>query len=124
VQMGSYIGRSFPGGFDTTSVTIPLRYSYSCDLNHAFIIDAPLTYLRNGGASSLIGSLGMGYRLPIWNGWSLTPILRFGGGGSLDLCTAGAFVSGGITSEFDYKINNYLISLTNYASYITSTNLW
>lgn len=123
-QLGAYLGRSFAGGFDTTSVTVPLRYSYSRDLNHAFIIDAPLTYLRNGGASSLVGSLGVGFRWPVWNGWSLTPIVRFGAGGSLDLCTAGAFGSGGITSEFDYKINEYVLSLTNCASYITSTNLW
>ncbi|WP_068467172.1 hypothetical protein [Candidatus Protochlamydia phocaeensis] len=89
VQIGSHIGRSFTGGFDTTSVTIPLRYSYSWDLNHAFIIDAPLTYLRNAGASSLVGSLGIGLRLPMGNGWSITPIVRFGSGGSLDLCTSG-----------------------------------
>lgn len=101
VQIGSYIGRSFAGGFDTTSITIPLRYSYSWDLNRAFIIDAPLTYLRNGGASSLVGSLGIGFRLHILNHWSLTPIVRCGGGGSLDLCTSGAFVSAGITSVFD-----------------------
>lgn len=124
VQIGSYLGRSFAGGFDTTSVTMPLRYSYSWDLNHAFIIDAPLTYLRNGGASSLVGSVGVGFRLPIWDCWSLTPIVRMGSGGSLDLCTSAAFISTGLTSNFDYKVSNFVFSLTNYASYIASTNLW
>jgi hypothetical protein len=123
-QAGFIAGRAFSGGFDTTTVTLPSRYSYSPDLNWAFIIDAPLTYNRNGGASSLYGSLGLGLRLPVTDYWSLTPIVRMGAGGSLDLCTAGFFVSTGITSVFNYKICDYLLSMTNYAGYLTSTNLW
>lgn len=53
VHAGLFAGRAFAGGFDTTAVTVPLRYSYSPDLNHAFIIDCPLTYLRNGGRPPL-----------------------------------------------------------------------
>lgn len=123
-QIGVHAGRAFAGNFDTTVVTFPLRYSYSPDLHYAFIVDAPLTYLRNGGASSLVGSLGAGFRFPILNGWSLTPMVRFGAGGTLDLCTAGAFLSAGVTSVFNYKISDYVLSMTNYVSYITSINLW
>ncbi len=36
----------------------------------------------------------------------------------------GAFASAGITSVFNYKIGDFVASLTNYAGYITSTNLW
>lgn len=124
IQVGLHAGRSFAGGFDATLLTLPLRYSYSPDLDHAFILDAPLTYLRNGGASSLVGSIGIAYRLPILNSWSLTPIVRLGAGGSLDLCTSGSFISGGVTSVFNYKIRNYVFSLTDYVGYISSTNLW
>lgn len=101
IQVGTYADRSFAGGFDTTSVTLPFRYSYSPDLDHALILDTPLTYLRNGGASSLVGSIGIGYHIPVINGWSLTPIVRFGAGGSLDLCTSGSFISGGLTNVFN-----------------------
>lgn len=123
-QVGTYVERAFSRGFDTTSVTLPLRYSYSPDLNWAFVIDAPLTYNRNGGASSLFSSLGLGLRVPLTFDWSLTPLFRFGAGGSLDLCTAGSFVSTGITSVYNYPIDDYVITLTNYVGYITSTNLW
>ncbi len=86
-QVGLNSARAFSDGYDTTAVTIPLRYSYSPDFRWAFILDAPLTYLRNGGASSVISSVGVGLRYPITRCWALTPILRAGAGGTLDLCT-------------------------------------
>jgi len=123
-QLGLTAGRAFCKGFDTTIVTIPLRYSYSPNLNWAFIIDAPLTYLRNGGASSLVGSLGLGFRLPITHNWSLTPTFRLGSGGSLDLCTSGNFVSPGLTSVYNFNIPNFVLSMTNSVGFYNSTNLW
>lgn len=123
-QLGAYSGRAFSGGFDTTIVTLPLRYSYSPNLDWAFILDAPLTYLRNGGASSIFGSLGIGLRYPVTCKWSLTPILRAGSGGSLDLCTSGSFLSGGLLSVYNWNINKFALTMTNYAGGITSTNLW
>lgn len=42
----------------------------------------------------------------------------------MDLCTSGAFLSAGVTSAFNYKICGYVIGLTNYAGYMSSTNLW
>ncbi len=123
-QAGSILGRAFSKGFDTTVVTLPLRYSYSPNGEWAFILDAPVTYLRNGGASSIVSSFGFGFRIPITCDWSLTPIVRGGAGGSLDLCTAGSFISTGVTSVFNLKWREFVFSLTDYAGYISSTNLW
>lgn len=124
-QAGTEFARgSFSHGFDTTEVTFPLRYSYSPNRRTALIIDAPFAYIRNGGASSVIGSLGVGFRYPLTHHWSLTPILRVGTGGSLDLCTAGTFASAGINSVYNLKISNYLLSMTNYVGYFTNTNFW
>src|SRR5262249_24459247 len=82
------------------------------------------TYLRNGGASNLVSSLAFGYRLPVTCSWSLTPVVRFGSGGSLDLCTSGSFASVGATSNYNLKVGDSFLSVTNYASYISSVNLW
>lgn len=123
-QIGLNGTRGFSKGFDTSLVTLPLRYSFSPDGNFAIILDAPFSYVRNGGASSVFGSLGVGVRIPINHAWAITPILRAGAGGSLDLCTSGSFVSAGILSEYNYKLCNYVLSMTNYAAYYTSTNLW
>lgn len=123
-QVGFIGNRAFSKGFETTTVTMPLRYSYSPDLRWAFVIDAPFTYFRNGGASSMYASIGMGVRVPVNDFWSVTPVLRLGTGGTLDLCTAGNFVSMGLTSEVHGKWNGWVISMTNYASYDTSANFW
>lgn len=116
--------RGFSKKFDTTMVTLPLRYSYSPNLNWALIVDAPFTYNRNGGASSFFTSLGLGLRWPISHEWSLTPVIRGGAGGSFDLCTAGTFFSAGLTSLYNLKVGDYVVSMTNYAGYMTSTNFW
>lgn len=123
-QIGSYIGRGFSKGFDTTIVTLPLRYSYSLNSESALILDAPFTYVRNGGASSLFTSLGLGWRLPLTHAWSVTPTFRMGGGGSLDLCTSGAFVLAGLLSTYNLKYHSFVLTLVNYAGYSSSTNLW
>lgn len=123
-QAGLEVSRAFAKKFDTTTVAIPMRYSYSPDLKGAIIIDAPLEYIRNGGASSMFLSLGLAYRMPITNEWSLTSIVRMGSGGSLDLCTAGNFFGVGGVSVYNLKLSDYLFSLTNYAGYLVSTNLW
>lgn len=123
-QVGASAIRAFSEGYDTTSVFLPLRYSYSPDYRWAVIVDVPLTYNRNGGASSVFGSLGIGVRLPVNHDWSLTPTIRLGGGGSLDLASAGSFISAGLISVYNYKLCEYVLSLTNYAGCFSSTNLW
>lgn len=123
-QSGTFGCRAFSEGYDTTTITLPLRYSYSPDYRWALIVDAPLTYNRNGGASSVLGSLGIGVRVPMNRSWSLIPTSRLGASGSLDLACAGCFISGGLTSVYDYKVDEQLLSLTNYIGYFASTNLW
>lgn len=123
-QSGLEWERGFSEGFDTTSVTLPLRYSYSPNRRWALIVDAPFTFNANGGAYSVFASMGIGVRFPITTFWSLTPILRIGGGGSFDLCTSGNFFTTGLTSNLDYKVGSYVLSMTNSAIYSTTTNLW
>lgn len=123
-QAGLDLSRATVKKYDSTGVLLPLRYSYSPCNTWALIIDAPIEYIRNGGASSIAGSLGLGFRYLVTPFWSLTPIVRMGSGGSLDLCTSGNFISAGAVSSLHYKIQNFALSMTNYAGYVASTNLW
>lgn len=121
-QAGAIAGRAFADGFDTTFVNIPLRYSYSFD-NNALIIDIPATLLENGEAWSFYTSLGLGLRMPITNDWSLTSTVRWSVGGSVDLSTAGSFVATGLLSNYNFKICDYVLTVTDYVGYYTSTPL-
>lgn len=123
-QLGVSAERAFSHSFDATSVSAPIRYSYSPKKTWAVIVDAPLTYNRNGGASSFFGSLGLATRFPLKSFWAVTPIARIGAGGSLDLCTAGTFLSCGLDNFLQWKVKNCVFAITNYAGFYTSTNLW
>lgn len=123
-QAGLRGGRAFSDSYDTTLVKLPLRYSYSPNLNWAFIIDAPFSYLRNGGASSIAASIGTGIRVPIFSNWSVTGIVRFGTGGTMDLCTSGNFFSTGLLSQYNWNLGKVVLGISNYAGYFTSTNFW
>jgi len=120
-QAGIQTGWAFCDEFTTSVFTLPLRYTYSRDLNYAFIIDAPQTFLVNGRAVSYNGSLATGLRVPITHEWSLTTIFRGGLGLSGDLSTAGIFASAGMVSDLDFKFCDYVLTMDNYVGYIVST---
>lgn len=123
-QVNLDVSRGFSKGFDTTAVAMPIRYSYSPTGSWAFFLDAPLTYLRNGGASSITGSVGFGLQWQAAPNWVLTPTFRLGSSGSLDLCTSGNFASTGLISRYDFGFSSFVLSLTNYVGYTTSCNFW
>jgi hypothetical protein len=120
-QTGLNVGRGLVKGFETTTINIPLRYSYSPNRTYAFIIDLPNTLNKYDGAYSLAGSLGFGLRIPITHEWSITPTLRGGLGGSVDLIGTGTFVSTGLVSNYNFAFYHHVLSITNQASYFTST---
>jgi hypothetical protein len=119
-QAGTDIGRAFSHEFDTTFINLPLRYSYSPCNDWSFILDVPLTLLDNGGSYSAFASLGMGLKLPLSSDWSLTPTIRLGAGGSLDLAAAAAFASTGVTSAYSMHFSSYDLTMTNYVGYFAS----
>jgi len=110
-------------GFNTTNYSFPLRYSFSPDHRWAFILDMPLNVIVDGRAFCLDTSLGLGVRMPVTPNWSLTPILRTGVNVSIDLSTGGSFISTGVTSCYDFHIRNWVLSVIDYAGYITSLPL-
>jgi hypothetical protein len=122
-QAGVDVGRGLTKGFETTSITLPLRYSYSPDSSHAFIIDVPIKLNKYDGAFSLAESLGLGYRIPLTHQWSVTPTFRLGFGGSVDLAASGAFLATGFVSNFNYKIYDFVFSVTNQVTYFASLPL-
>ena len=122
-QVGLNIGRGLVDGYETTSVNIPLRYSYSPNRQSAFIIDMPMILNKYDGAWSFSGSFGLGFRFPINYYWSLTPVVRLGSGGSVDLISGANLLSSGLVSNFNYPIWNHVLTMTNDVTYYTSIPL-
>lgn len=116
--------RVFSHRFDSAAYDTLFRYSYSPERTWALILDAPVSLIYVGGAYAAAGSVGVGFRFPITHSWSLTPTLRFGSGGSVDLDTAGTFIAPGLTSVYNLRLFNFVLSLMNSVGYYASTNLW
>ncbi|MGK7871259.1 hypothetical protein [Falsiroseomonas sp. E2-1-a20] len=104
-RFGSYSAQ----GYDTDVYTLPLSTSFDLDNGRALLLDVPLTLTSTEAAQSYSGSFGVGLRLPINIGlpdtlaWSLTPMLRGGGVGSVDIGAVGGMWSASLTSSLQWQ---------------------
>lgn len=88
------------GTVDTA--TLPLSYSFNMDFNprHQLSISMPLTQVTTNGAKSYHVGLGLAYRFPITDRWSLAPAVRYGVVGSADLASVAAMRGTSLTSVY------------------------
>jgi hypothetical protein len=106
---GARFGSYSANGYDTDVYTLPLSTSFDLDAGRALLVDVPLTLSTTQDAQSYSGSVGVGVRLPIDFGqpdtlrWSLTPMLRAGGVGSLDIGAVGGIWSASLTSSLQWQ---------------------
>lgn len=117
-------GRFSVDGNDIDSITLPLSFVRPLeDPRYAVIIDLPLTYVETNGAASVAGSLGLGMRVPITTRWTLTPLLRAGATGSIDLGSVAALYSGSLSSSYRFDVGSTEVNIGNMLSYITTQSL-
>ena len=103
--LGIQVGQFKTNGYTTTEYSLPLDYTYNITgTPYSLIFDMPLNYLSTEGATTYNASLGLGLRIPITPHWSITPVLRGGMTGSVDLGSAGAIYSGSLTSSYTTTI--------------------
>ena len=112
VTLGGDVGVARSGGYTSTIVSLPFRYIIPfSDPRYAVTLDAPITYVNTGGASSYFGSFGAALRIPVLENWYLTPNVRFGASGSADLGAGALQYSGGIASRYDIFWNDLQITI-------------
>lgn len=97
-------------GFNSRVYSLPISTSFDLGEGRALLLDGPLTFIDTEGAQSYSGSVGVGMRLPIRIGlpetldWTLTPMVRMGGVGSLDLGAVGGLWSVSVTSSLGWQV--------------------
>jgi hypothetical protein len=122
--LGARFGRYNQGDFKSQTFTVPLSFSWQFPSGMAFLVDAPLTYAETEGSVSYAGSIGAGLRLPVTDTWALTPSVRAGGVGSLDLGSAAALYSASVTSAYSPTVSDqFSVTIGNMISYIRSVPL-
>jgi hypothetical protein len=86
VSLGGDVGVANSGGYTSTVVTLPLRYTIPFrDPRYALTFDLPITYVSTQGAASYFGSFGVSLRIPVpaIDNWYITPSIRTGAAGSI-----------------------------------------
>jgi hypothetical protein len=112
------------GGYDQDRVSGTLSYRFNFEeSNAAVLVDLPVNWVRSGGSDSLSGSLGLGARLPVTDRWSITPAVRAGVAGSIDLGAAAVVYSGSVTSDFRWDWNGWRFGLGNIAGLYRATGV-
>lgn len=113
--LGFRFGSYSAGPYTQDVYTWPINYTYrfKSDPRKQLMVDIPITYIDTEGSRGYSSSLGVAFRYPITDNWSLTPALRVGGAGSIDQGSAAIIYSGSLVSNLNVFWGKNLISIGN-----------
>jgi len=100
---GFRVGHADADSFSVQSFDLPLDYraNFQTLPELSLIASLPISLTLTEGEWSLMGSVGFGAQVRMFDVWALTPMLRFGTVGSLDVGAAAFIPSGTVTSHLD-----------------------
>lgn len=103
------------GSVDTKFFTIPLSYAFRNDIDprRQLIVQLPLTYSDVGGSKSVQAGLGVAYRLPMSDQWTLTPNIKYSAVGSADLATVAGLYSASLSSTYIFSLKGFDLAIGN-----------
>ncbi|PWF49005.1 hypothetical protein C7C56_008950 [Massilia glaciei] len=98
----SYGSFSMRDGSDVRSTSLPLSYTVrnGIDPRRQFVVSVPLSRVTVGAAVVNHGGLGLAYRLPMSDRWTLTPGARYAVSASRDRATATKIYSASLVSTY------------------------
>ena len=102
------------------SSTLPLSYTYrfQSNPNQQLIVSAPISYYEIGSAKGYHGGLGLAYKHPVNDNWSLTPAVRYSMTGSKDRASLATVYSASLTSNYRFDLaNDYELNVGNMIGY-------
>ncbi|MBP9712688.1 MAG: hypothetical protein KBD60_03230 [Sterolibacterium sp.] len=104
---------------DTKVTSIPLSYTVRNDLDprRQLVISMPITQVETQGAKSYHGALGVAYRLPMNDSWTLTPSGRISAVASKDMATVAGLYSASLTSTYIWALEGFDVAMGNMISY-------
>lgn len=125
VSVGFRFGSYSVDDYTQDVYTLPIRYTirFDSDPRKQLIFDLPLLYTDTNGSDSYNASLGVGLRLPVNDDWSITPAVRGGAVGSLDMGSASILYSGSLTSNYNLYWDDIKVIIGNMAAYYKTVAL-
>jgi len=117
-------GRYTLQGLNTDVVTLPFSYSINQSPVQTWVLDAPITLVKTEDTLAGSGSLGVGYRYSVQDGWTVMPQLRVGLTASDDLGAAAMIYGAGLVSNYRlYDFQSSQLSTINLVSLYKTTSI-
>lgn len=107
---------------NTNVTTLPLSYTARNDIDprRQLVFSLPISLSDTDGAKSYAVGLGVSYRFPMNDQWTLTPSLKTSVVGSKDLATVAAIASGALTSTYMWPFPKFDLVMGNMIGYHTT----
>ena len=123
--IGLRFGNYSTSDYDQQVYCLPLTYTYrfNSDPQKRILFDLPIVYSDVEGSRAYSTSLGMGFRLPVTREWGLTPGVRIGALGSIDMGSAAIIYSASLTSNYNLRWKNYIFTMGNMFAYYTTESI-
>ena len=102
-------------GLKTNAISLPLSYTFRNDLDprRQLVLQLPITYSEVDGAKSIQGGLGVAYRFPMSDNWTLTPGVKYSGVASADLATIAGLYSATVASTYIMEMGSFDLAIGN-----------
>lgn len=116
-SFGSY---KIDGSSDNVStISIPLSYAFRSneDPRRQVILSLPITQVSVGDAKSYHTGLGIAYRLPVNDHWTLTPAAKYALVASVDRATVATAMSGSLMSTYVIPMSGFDLAIGNMLGY-------
>ncbi len=105
--------------------TLPLSYTLrnEIDPRRQLVLSLPISVVDINGAQTYAGGLGLGYRFPMNDSWTLVHSGRISAVGSGDLATVSGVYSLSMTSVYIWDVGSLNIAMGNMVSYNATTRV-
>lgn len=121
VGIGAGIGSYTVGGSEerVETLTLPLSYARKTgnDPREKLIVSVPASIYRVGSAKGYHAGLGLAYRIPVTEHWTLTPGARYAVPASADRASVASVVSGSLTSNYTVPLGGLELNIGNMIGY-------
>ncbi len=106
-------------GDKVTTASIPLSYTIRNDIDprRQLSFSMPITVVEVGSAKTVHSGLGVSYRLPVNDNWTITPSARYSAVASADRATVATLYSASVASNYVIPMSGFDIAIGNMLGY-------
>ena len=114
VGLGLEYGYAKGGSFNVNALDLPIDYRLNFkNPKWSMLFNFPITATFTEGQWSVLASLALGAQYRPFDWWSITPLVRFGGAGSIDVGALALMYSASVTNHWHTEWEGFIFGFSN-----------